>query len=75
LAAVLATPGCAEMMKTPTAQNIAGLSSSGNVKITEVSALPAAAIYGWITTPACTCICTGAMLTLGKDEIFSRMAQ
>jgi hypothetical protein len=35
LAAVLATAGCSGMMNTPTAQNIAGLSPSGNVTITE----------------------------------------
>jgi hypothetical protein len=33
--AVLATAGCSGMMNTPTAQNIAGLSPSGNVTITE----------------------------------------
>ena len=31
----LATAGCSGMMNTPTAQNIAGLSPSGNVTITE----------------------------------------
>jgi len=35
VAAVLATAGCSGMMNTPTAQNIAGLSPSGNVTITE----------------------------------------
>src|SRR5215469_11645705 len=35
VAAVLAMTGCAGMMNTPTAQNIAGLSPSGNVSITE----------------------------------------
>ena len=35
LTAVLAMAGCSEMMKTPTAQNVAGLSRSGNVTITE----------------------------------------
>jgi len=35
LAAVLGTAGCSGMMSTPTAQNIAGLSPSGNVSITE----------------------------------------
>jgi hypothetical protein len=35
LAAVLAISGCAGMMNTPTAQNIAGLTPSGNVTITE----------------------------------------
>ena len=35
LAAVLTMTGCAGMMNTPTAQNIAGLSPSGNVSITE----------------------------------------
>jgi hypothetical protein len=33
--AVLATAGRSGMMNTPTAQNIAGLSPSGNVTITE----------------------------------------
>jgi hypothetical protein len=33
--AVLATAGCSGMMNTPTAQNIVGLSPSGNVTITE----------------------------------------
>ena len=33
--AVLATAGCSGMMNTPTAQNIVGLSPSGNVMITE----------------------------------------
>jgi hypothetical protein len=35
VAAVLAMTGCAGMMNTPTAQNVAGLSPSGNVTITE----------------------------------------
>jgi hypothetical protein len=35
VAAVLATAGCAGMMNTPTAQNVAGLPPSGNVTITE----------------------------------------
>jgi hypothetical protein len=35
MAGVLAMTGCAGMMNTPTAQNIAGLSPSGNVSITE----------------------------------------
>jgi hypothetical protein len=35
LTVVLATAGCSGMMNTPTAQNIAGLSPSGNVSITE----------------------------------------
>ena len=35
VAAALATAGCSGMMNTPTAQNIAGLSPSGNVTITE----------------------------------------
>ena len=35
VAAVLAMAGCSEMMKTPTAQSVAGLSPSGNVTITE----------------------------------------
>ena len=35
VAAVLAIAGCAEMMKTPTAQSVAGMSPSGNVTITE----------------------------------------
>ena len=35
MAAVLAMAGCSGMMNTPTAQNIAGLSPSGNVTITE----------------------------------------
>src|SRR6516164_5455922 len=35
VAAVLATAGCSGIMNTPTAQNIAGLSPSGNVTITE----------------------------------------
>ena len=35
VAAVLATAGCAGMMDTPTAQNVAGLPPSGNVTITE----------------------------------------
>jgi hypothetical protein len=35
VAAVLATAGCSGMMNTPTAQNIAGLSPSGDVTITE----------------------------------------
>jgi hypothetical protein len=34
-AAVVAMAGCSGMMNTPTAQNIAGLSPSGNVTITE----------------------------------------
>jgi hypothetical protein len=34
-AVVIAMTGCAGMMNTPTAQNIAGLSPSGNVTITE----------------------------------------
>jgi hypothetical protein len=34
-AAVLALTGCSGMMNTPTAQNVAGLSPSGNVTITE----------------------------------------
>jgi hypothetical protein len=34
-AAVIAMAGCAGMMKTPTEQNIAGLTASGNVTITE----------------------------------------
>jgi len=33
--AVVAMAGCSGMMNTPTAQNIAGLSPSGNVTITE----------------------------------------
>jgi hypothetical protein len=35
VAAVLATAGCSEMMKTPTAQNVAGMPPSGSVTITE----------------------------------------
>ena len=35
MAGVLAMTGCAGMMNTATAQNIAGLSPSGNVSITE----------------------------------------
>jgi len=35
VAALLATAGCSGMMNTPTAQNVAGLSPSGNVTITE----------------------------------------
>ena len=35
VAAVVAIAGCSEMMKTPTAQSVAGLSPSGNVTITE----------------------------------------
>ena len=35
VAAVLAMAGCSEMMKTPTAQSVAGMSPSGNVTITE----------------------------------------
>jgi hypothetical protein len=35
LAVVLAMTGCAGMMKTPTEQNIAGVSPSGSVTITE----------------------------------------
>ena len=35
VAAGLAMAGCSEMMKTPTAQSVAGLSPSGNVTITE----------------------------------------
>jgi hypothetical protein len=34
-AVVLAMTGCSGMMNTPTAQNVAGLSPSGNVTITE----------------------------------------
>ena len=35
VAAMLAVAGCAQMMNTPTAQSVAGLSPSGNVTITE----------------------------------------
>ena len=35
LIAVLAMAGCSQMMNTPTAQSVAGLSPSGNVTITE----------------------------------------
>ena len=35
VAAMLTTAGCSGMMNTPTAQNIAGMSPSGNVTITE----------------------------------------
>jgi hypothetical protein len=35
VAAVLAMAGCSQMMNTPTAQSVAGLSPSGNVTITE----------------------------------------
>src|SRR5215469_16786693 len=35
VAAVLATVGCSEMMKAPTAQSVAGVSPSGSVTITE----------------------------------------
>jgi hypothetical protein len=33
--AILAVAGCSEMMKTPTARSVAGLSPAGNVTITE----------------------------------------
>ena len=35
VAVALAIAGCSEMMKTPTAQSVAGLSPSGSVTITE----------------------------------------
>src|SRR6516162_7911642 len=141
--AVLATAGCSGMMNTPTAQNIAGLSPSGNVTITEdfvtglgggsgtleyqgrrypfkvvgtvagpggglekisasgpvyklasVSDFPgrytqstgkaglssSGSSYLWLENGSGVIMhlqgaSTGAMLTLGKDEIFVRMAQ
>jgi hypothetical protein len=143
LAAALAITGCAEMMKTPTSQNVAGLSPSGNVTITEdfvtgvgggsgtleyqgrtypfkvvgtvagpggglekisasgpVYKLASVSDFGgrytqstgkaglsssgssdlWLENSAGVIMhlrgtSTGAMLTLGKDEIFVRMAQ